>query len=547
MQKFAVTVIDTAGIQDFIFGSNNLKQNIGASGLVNHVTHEMVYHELIEIGMTNIEKGSFKFNDKKIEKDNLNSELVFAGGGNTVLLFKDLRLAQDFTRSYTKKAFLTAPGLQLVISHTEFIWDEMDLAKRVRETIHKTKQKKYNLKYSLPPLGLGVNVDCQYTGLPASGTRCESDGSVITISSETLSKIDFYSMAKNQFRKQYLNPKEFESKIDFVYNFNDLGSKNESSYMAVVHIDGNSVGRRIKDFSEKNSHDNRLYIQQIRKFSSSINKAGEGSIKAAVNKLLDSEEHENGKITIGKVIEIRNNVLPFRPIVFGGDDITFVCDGRLGLTLTDFILRQLTSQQLEDGNPISARAGVAIVKTHYPFYQAVKLAYDLAESAKNYIKRIENSKSLDKGNISAIDWHFGSGSLIDRIENIRNREYKVKWRKGSTEVYGNLCMRPLRLGKSPSDWHSWETFVGVIQEFKSDEWEGKRNKVMQLREALRKGPDAVKEFVTIYKKSFSKDNPLPKISNHEDSDREGWIGEFCTCFDAIEALDFFVPLNGGKK
>jgi hypothetical protein len=25
--------------------------------------------------------------------------------------------------------------------------------------------------------------------------------------------------------------------------------------------------------------------------------------------------------------------LPFRPLVYGGDDVTFVCDGRLGLVL----------------------------------------------------------------------------------------------------------------------------------------------------------------------------------------------------------------------
>ncbi|WP_243684038.1 hypothetical protein [Methanosarcina barkeri] len=56
MAEFTVTVIDTVGIQDYIFGSNNLKQNIGASGLVNFVTHEMVYEELKKIGKTNIEK-----------------------------------------------------------------------------------------------------------------------------------------------------------------------------------------------------------------------------------------------------------------------------------------------------------------------------------------------------------------------------------------------------------------------------------------------------------------------------------------------------------
>ena len=32
-----------------------------------------------------------------------------------------------------------------------------------------------------------------------------------------------------------------------------------------------------------------------------------------------------------------------------------------------------------------------------------------------------------------------------------------------------------------------------------------------------------------------------------DSATRGWIGDRCTCFDAIEAMDFFVPIERGGK
>lgn len=148
MQEFTVTAIDTVGIQGYIFGSNNLKQNVGASGLVHFVTHELVYDELIKIGNSNIERidAELKYKieyTKIIERDGLNSELIYSGGGNTVILFKNKDLAKEFTKSYTKKVLLKAPGLQLIIAHSNFEWDKNDLEKKVRETINqKIAQKK---------------------------------------------------------------------------------------------------------------------------------------------------------------------------------------------------------------------------------------------------------------------------------------------------------------------------------------------------------------------------------------------------------------------
>lgn len=555
MTEFTVTVIDTVGIQDYIFGSNNLKQNVGASGLVNFVTHEMVYEELKTIGKTNIEKtnldlNSRTLNNKKIEKDDLDSELVYSGGGNTVILFKNPDIAKKFTKEYTKKVLLKAPGLQLIIAHNSFIWDKGDLEKKVKETLHKKiTQKKYNHIYSSPLLGIGVNADCQYTGLPASKT-IKKDGKEIRVSREISTKLDFFTSANDRLRNKFLNKDEKDLGLDFVYDFNEIGSKNESSYIAVVHIDGNGMGERIRKDSERHGKDDREYINFIRALSDSIEETSSKAIKAAIASLLESRKDEDGKCKIGGVVEFQNK-LPFRPIVFGGDDITFVCDGRLGLTLSELLLRQLTSEdkKLSDGHPISARVGIAIVKTHYPFYQALKLANNLAESAKSHIKEIEKNSHSEEGKISAMDWHFMSGGVIESIENIRKREYTVKWKEGSAEISGNLNMRPLRLGESVgTDWRSWNTFAEeIISKFKGEEWEGKNNKIMHLREVLRNGPHEVEKFIKIYTDSLPKEQPLPKIKNNEGSDKTGWVGNTCTCFDAIEALDFFVRLEGGRK
>lgn len=529
MRQFTTTVIDTTGIQNYIFGSNSLRHNGGASGLVHCATHDWVSKELDKLGGTNVDREGNLNDAVTIEEDDLNSELVYTGGGNTVIVFRTAELARDFTKQLTRRTLLDAPGLRLVIRHTDFDWDNNNLKKTISDTIHRVNQKKFDRFYSTPLLGLGVTADCQYTGLPAVKTRRESEDDPekkeVRISNEVAAKWDFFKEADKRLYETVSLDRGFE----YIYRFDDFGTKHESSYIAVVHADGNGIGERFKNIAKE---DNREYIMAARDFSGSLEGAAKEALQASVTRL--QESIEDGKI--GFEINKNDNgkkLLPFRPIVFGGDDVTFVCDGRLGITLAEFFLSKLTSHELSDGDLIFARAGVAIVKSHYPFSRAVTLSERLAESAKTFIKE----STHDKKNLSAIDWHFAStGPVVDDLADIRKRDYTF-------HDYGRemkLNMRPLRLGGSVGpDWHSWDTFTSIVNKFKS-EWIDKRNKLMALREVLRAGPDAVEQFITAYKLPH-----LLEIPGNPESDKTGWVSNECTCFDAIEAIDFFIPLDGG--
>jgi hypothetical protein len=76
----------------------------------------------------------------------------------------------------------------------------------------------------------------------------------------------------------------------------------------------------------------------------------------------------------------------------------------------------------------------------------------------------------------------------------------------------------------------------VLEEFNTG-WGDRQNKVIALREALREGSDAVQRFLTAYGGS------LPTLDSSVRSLQEtGWSSHICGYFDAIEALDFYVPL-----
>jgi hypothetical protein len=54
MSQYIATVIDTTGIQKYIFGSNRLKENIGASHLVKLATTDWVEEFLKDFGLNKI-------------------------------------------------------------------------------------------------------------------------------------------------------------------------------------------------------------------------------------------------------------------------------------------------------------------------------------------------------------------------------------------------------------------------------------------------------------------------------------------------------------
>ncbi len=536
MGEFTLTIIETAGIQNYIYASNNLRQNIGASELVYRATHDWVYEVLQELGSTNIilkhknKVLKLIFEEKGIEHGGLTSELVYTGGGNAVIIFSKLDIAKEFAKKLSRNALLYAPGLQVIIKHKEFDWyNNPSLSETVIKLIGELNAKKANRPVSTPLLGLSVTADCQFTGLPAICERDMGESEKKRVSAEVVAKLDAFSAAHNRLLS-IIALDNSKGSYEIPVFLDDFGlDKGKSSYIAVVHTDGNGMGKRVNTIAKNFSSciDNRRYIEEMRKLSQSINKAAEKALNGTVDQLIRSIEDKNGVKKVAGVVELKNNYLPFRPIVFGGDDATFICNGRLGLTLAQNYLSLFTGSPLSDELPHTARAGVAIVKAHYPFARAYSLVEELTKSAKERIREL----SSDGINESVIDWHFAMSGLIRTLDVLREQDFMPDDRF--------LLMRPIRLGRViGADWRTWALFSSMIKEFRSSKWSSRRNKLKDLQSALRRGEETVKQFRKIYQLP-----QLPVVPGNDVARDTGYIDKRCTCYDALEALEFFVPLE----
>jgi hypothetical protein len=530
MRQCTLTVIDASGVQDYIFGTNNLKQNVGASYLVECATRGWAVEALPRQHNVTATDGDTAFTDQRIEDGELKAEVLYAGGGNTAIVFASRDLAIDFAHRLSRRVLSEAPGLRLNLVHHGFDWDTQALggsSGAMKVAFDLLLRQKEEQSRPWPTLGLSVTAACVYTGLPAVDEVGE-DEDRHPVSAEVVAKLEAERPAHDRLKKII----SFHG-YDVPKDLDDFGrTRGESSYIAVVHCDGNGMGKRIQEIRDSftPAGSNRRFVAGLRTFSESIRTAALNALRSAAHALAGCVVEKEGKRVIAEVIEIRDNKLPLRPIVFGGDDVTFVCDGRLGLGLAAYYLREFSRQKLADGQLAHCRAGIAVVKAHYPFASAYRLADALCGSAKAYIRERQQPPHSENG-LTAMDWHFATAGLSSGLEEIRRRQYTVNAEK--------LLMRPVRLTDPDKHWRSWDTFRRLALEFQGGEqWAARRNKVRSLREALRAGPDAVRHFCKVYDTG-----PLPRIHGQPDMSSQGWQGGRCGYFDAIEAMEFVIPIG----
>lgn len=548
MADHTLTMIDTTAIQAYIFGSNRLRDNVGASQLVADATSAWVAETLRDLGATNIALAAKDFIDDRCMFENhpLDAELLSTGGGNAIILFRTATLATRWTTSYTRLLLQRAPGLSVVVVHSDpFTWDPggRDMPNHLETLKDRLNVAKQTRRSSAPLLGLGVTATCQSTGLVAVDTHKDGKAPDCTfrrVSSEVQAKVSeaIYQRSHQRFQDIFADFRRLELKLPA--DFDDLGRrKGEQSYIAVVHADGNGLGKRFEHLHTAGCT-NRDYVQHYRRLSNLVNRAAQDALTCAVAPLINEQAKLIPPYTERKM-------LPFRPLVYGGDDVTFVCDGALGLWLAarylaaweqqtqdkltrwraEYDCRQEPIPAFLDPPVMTACAGVALVKTHYPFARAYALSEELCQHAK----RLSRS-AADNPSPSALDWHIATSGLLGGLDDIRKREYTVKT--------GALAMRPIMLHAAAHPWRTWLHVQAVVKALQQhDAWAGKRNKIMRLHEILRQGASATKQFLHLY--------TLAELPGYDevpgDVKTTGWhqddSGSTCAYFDAIEALDFF--------
>ena len=506
-------LLDTVAIQKYVFASNRLKENLGASQLVENIYKNDLKDILEQITGSPVDMNDWENCPNILKmKDNptIECEIGYVGGGNALVFFRRESTAKEFIGNWTRMLLVNAPGLQTAIALSPFNLDNLDVFKNQLTSLHLRLNENKNKYFPNTVLTKhGITADCPLSGHSAEVYHFDVNDEK-NISSVSKAKLDAAKISQDTIRKNFKDI--LVDKFDFTSEIDKLGQKKGENHIAIVHVDGNGMGKRFENCSSP---------AEIRSLSFSIASATHTAFALLLQYVIENINFLTAKDS-GFSIRLADNklILPVRPIVLAGDDITFVTDGRLGVHFAEKFIQYWTEQNASDGKPLSASAGVAVIKSKYPFYRGYKLAEELCASAKK--------SSRKKNNKSCLDFYFAVGGFSGTLEQIREKHFKVN--------EGELYFGPYLLGEENRD--DEKSIFKLKQGIKyfSDKSKWPRNKVKDFRSNLPLGKYATRQFIEdLHVRGIT----LPEsFGSYSD---QGWENSSTPYFDMIELMEFYPP------
>lgn len=510
MDENVLAMYDVRGIQKYIFKTAKVKDAMGASALVENIISEALEeavkseasHMQTELKWYN-DKGPVKYEERK----DLAIEVLFIGGGNACVLYRSEELCLKINRFMSKYVLEQTYSLQLAVAYVK---KTSDYAKDYQELYNKMNEIKANMLITKPLGALPIMKVEMKTGYPL----CTEQGSTETL-------------LKKKNKKSCLSEKEekFFDKLAL--------KKGIDSTLAIVHIDGNNMGLRIRELiSGKETYSDA--VNEIRNISYQIGSQYQ-SVFEEMNKFFTQKPKKMEKFS-GKEFE------PFiRKIVIAGDDITYVCNAQIALATVEYYCRKISMCTLNgQTDKVSIRkygfsvcAGIAYIGAHFPFSIGYDVAERCCENAKERAKNPENLDGMRIGNF--VDFQICKNVQVRNLDGIRQRDYQ-------TYSGEQLLTRPYFIpGKDDKGFKKLEDKPYHFKHFKKeilyfqDDEKLPRSFAKKIRNTYPQGAFQM-QILTQFLNSRGWKMPDGEMKMYDHNKRAKW-------YDVLEMMDCYVDIE----
>jgi hypothetical protein len=425
------------GIQDFIFETNKLQEIAGASELV-----EQICTKEFKKAFDNA-KGNY--NEQK---------LLIGAAGNIKYLFdeNEEKVCEQIFRDFPFQVAKLAPGITISQTVVKISEDEHINSRHI-DKAEKNLKIQRNLPTSPSLMGLMIAKRTPKTGKPVVDNV---EGEFIDAASQA--KISRFNPSTISLFKNIVhdNLKDILS-----FNKGQKMTNDDNSWLAVIHADGNDLGKLIPTFfNDTIKGDDFVRLQKQLSFL--LDSCTKEAVKSAIEKVLGDKKLRN-------TLDLFKNklIVPIRPIVCGGDDLTIIIQAPLALEFTKVFLEEFTrvtkdkfvcwakevgTDKLKHG--LTACAGIAFVKEKYPFHYAVDLAGELCSHAKKEAQKIKIANNQD---ITPACLSFY------KIESAFVRDYtEIQKHELTSKTVVNLSACPYYIKESPNLVSSLEDKVPMV-------------------------------------------------------------------------------------
>ena len=532
---FKAILCDTRSIQQYIFSGNQLKTNIGASYLVDRLFSDALVRAVKKVcGDQSIDITTWESKSNPVwHQMDTDCRIAYIGGGNALLLFRpetDEQVLRDVVSTFTKIALVEYPGLRTgaaigIISlddNGNFILDEdgksgLDHLHMILKDTQNTVFPEVSLPYS------GLTLTCVNNGESANAYDIEDkrfyswevetkiladrkrDGAEAPAEKELLDKLR--SVIPPEDRDYFLNGWAFPLKID------ELGQKETEDYCAIVHIDGNNMGKHFRECHT---------LTERKNMSISIRNKTITAFGELIEEIL--REYDSYDFIKLKTRSNAEKLLPIRPLILGGDDMTFVCHAKLAIRYAAFLIKELKQYGID------TCGGVAILPTAYPFFRGYEMAEQLCGVAKKRMRQDDEPSCW-------LDYAILHGEQAPTLDQIRQQEYKG--------IVGNMHFGPYRVDSDTTLPESLENLLQAVEQVHYSESKLPMSKIKEMRRILADSKHKHIQFMQQLKYLIRNNSggkmSFPSISAWKPYEEELWYNKRTPYVDMIELIDFYVP------
>lgn len=415
---YVLCMYDIRGKQEFIYRSSKLKEIVGASLIIRDLFEDYLY-ESAKIYRNKINKDfndtgadaifrydpnkekldrfSFEEFEKRMNGDQYIGEIVYDGGGNFLLLYKDEVAMKKTTEIFTKKILKEIGTLKVVatyigdISKDNYHSDDPKNPGDYEKLYQKHRLRESTALYTLPYGSLPIVQTEPTSSLPltymydnAPADSSASEKKYVKYSTETNAKL-------KKYWKEASNPgyEMGETVLDNIV----AETKGEDSMLAIFYIDGNAMGAKVQAcLNGKKNYDD--CVNLLREFSKKIQKT-----------FIDDRKVDMLKTDETKSSDKKN--YKSRILIGAGDEMTIICKAEESYETIKEYLSKIPS-------PYSSCAGAAIFHSHTPFADAYRIAEQCCEdTCKNYMK--DNELTL----ANLMDFEYCQGGIGFSLKDIR--------------------------------------------------------------------------------------------------------------------------------
>lgn len=490
-----LAMYDIRGIQDYIFRTTRVKDAIGASAIVEDIIEDAMQDavdKLREEGETFIDDLTW-YDKKGVQdfhmKEAADIQVLYVGGGNAFFLFRDQELCRKINRHMSRYVIGATYSLQLAIAVTEYKGNYKEDYERINREMNRVKE---TMVVSRPLGSLPVMVIDAKTGYPLVS---DTKGNWMSVQEE---KVEETIQKKDKERNVREKIKTAEKIFD-----NYITQKGTDSTLAVVHIDGNNMGLRIREQIE-GIEDYDKAVNTMRRISYRINHSYKKVFEQMASTFNQDDKQKEKQYKVLKILT-------------AGDDITYVCNGKLALATVQYFAKEIAGYTMdgqitdrpEKGDtgyayPVhketkednlkrygfSVCAGIAYIHSHFPFYVGYETAEACCESAK---KRAKDKKYCGQnGRIGNwVDFQICKNIQAQNLDEVRQKEYV-------TALGESLMLRPYYIStdtdfgmeKQVDSCNTLEQFMTDVAYFQ-DEKHMPRSFSKDLRNTYPQGKKAV--------------------------------------------------------